>query len=44
MWKIVEEIGDTYFGEKKIMIEEDIGRVVTERGMGLALFGPELEL
>lgn len=40
----MEEIGDTYFGEKKIMIEEDIGRVVTERGMGLALFGPELEL
>ena len=44
MWKIVEEIGDTYFGEKKVMIEEAIGRVVTERGMELALFWPELEL
>lgn len=44
MWKIVEEIGDTYFREKKVMIEEAIGRVVTERGMELALFGPELEL
>lgn len=40
----MEEIGDTYFREKKVMIEEAIGRVVTERGMELALFGPELEL
>ena len=40
----MDEIGDTDFGEKKMMIEEAIGRVVTERGMGLALFGPALEL
>lgn len=38
---MMEEPGDIYSGEEKIMIEEAIGRVVIERGMGLALFGPQ---
>ena len=38
---MMEETGDIYSREEKTMIEEAIGMVVIERGMGLALFGPQ---